>query len=111
MTESYVLIQIAVMAAVTLLDRALPFLLFPAGKKLPKVIGYLSKTLPHAVMGMLVVYCLRNVSPLTFPYGLPELIAVAVTAALHWWKQNVLLSLAAGTGVYMILIHTVFAAG
>ena len=109
MNLNYALIQVAVMAAVTFGIRALPFLLFPSGRKQPKIISYLSGVLPHAVIAMLVVYCLKDVSVTAAPHGLPEAISIAVTAGIHLWRRNTFLSLAVGTVLYMILIRTVFA--
>lgn len=86
----------------------LPFLLFPNSSKTPKFIRYLGKVLPYAVMGMLVVYCLRNVSFTTAPFGAPEALALACVAGLHLWKKNTLLSIGAGTTLYMVLIQFVF---
>ena len=93
----------------TINTRFLPFLLFPDNKPIPKVVEYLGRTLPAAMMGLLVVYCLRNVDIAAAPHGLPELIALAVVTALHLWKRNVLLSIGAGTVVYMLLVQLVFA--
>lgn len=104
--NEYTLILIAVMSAVTALLRFLPFILFQ--KKTPKAIKYLSTVLPYAVMGMLVVYCLKNVSLVSYPYGLPELISVSAVALLHIWKRNTLLSVGAGTILYMLLVQLVF---
>lgn len=92
----------------TMITRFTPFILFPDSKEPPEVITYLGKVLPPAMMGLLVVYCLRNVSVVQSPHGLPELIAIAVIAALHKWKGNVLLSIGAGTVVYMALVQAVF---
>lgn len=100
--------MIAVMALVTAALRFLPFLLFGGGKKVPPYISYLGKVLPYAIMGMLVVYCLRNITVLQSPHGLPELLSVAVVAALHVWKRNSLLSIGAGTVCYMLLVQLVF---
>jgi len=99
---------IAVMAIVTALTRFLPFLLFPEGKQAPKVITYLSGVLPSAVIGMLVVYCLKGIQPLSWPHGLPELLAVAAVAGSYLWKRNTLLSVLGGTVVYMVLVQLVF---
>lgn len=92
----------------TMLTRFLPFLVFPAGKPTPKYIQYLGKVLPAAVFGLLVVYCLKNVSLFTGNHGLPELIAIAVVVALHLWKRQMLLSIAGGTVCYMLLVQVVF---
>ena len=108
MTTTQQLITILMISLGTLSMRFLPFLIFPAGKPTPKYIQYLGKVLPGAVFGMLVVYCLKNVSVTSFPFGIPELIGIAVTAALHLWKKQMILSMGAGTIVYMLLVQLVF---
>lgn len=107
--ELYTLLQILVMALVTALLRFLPFLVFRNGDKRPAVITYLGTVLPYGVMGMLVVYCLKNVSLLAVPYGLPEFLAVAAVVGLHIWKRNTLLSIFGGTAFYMTLVQLLFA--
>lgn len=102
------IITIAVVALGTMLTRFLPFLLFPAGKPTPRYVQYLGKALPGAVFGLLVVYCLKNVSLLSGSHGLPELIAILVVAGLHLWKRQMLLSIAGGTICYMLLVQLVF---
>ncbi len=92
----------------TMLTRFLPFLVFSSRRPTPKYIQYLGQVLPGAIFAMLVVYCLRNVSPLQYSYGLPELIAIAVTIGLHLWKRQMLLSIAGGTVCYMLLVQWVF---
>ena len=102
---------LAIVGAVTLgaiITRFLPFLLFPDSKPVPKVVEYLGRTLPAAMMGLLVVYCLRNVDIVAAPHGIPELIALAAVTALHLWKRNVLLSIGVGTALYMVLVQAVF---
>lgn len=106
-TTQALIIALAVTAG-TMLTRFLPFLLFPDSRPVPKIITYLGRTLPAAMMGLLVVYCLRNVSLTSAPYGLPELISIAVLTGLHLWKRNVLLSIGVGTVLYMVLVQTVF---
>jgi len=99
------LLLIAAMAAVTFFTRALPFLLFDHGKEPPQIVLRLSRTLPPAIMAMLVVYCLRE---LTFaaPGGwVPALAACLLVVALQWWKNNDLLSILGGTACYMALLH------
>lgn len=103
------LILVAVIALVTFATRVLPFLIFPGNKKTPPFVAYLGNVLPYAVMGMLVVYCLKSVNPLAAPYGLPELISIVLVIAAHKWKHNLLLSIAGGTVIYMFLIQVVFA--
>lgn len=97
---------VLVMAAVTCLLRFLPFLIFR--QKLPDYVVYLGRVLPPAIIGMLVVYCLKDISLTAAPFGLPELISAAVVAALQLWKRNSLLSILAGTLLYMLLIQAVF---
>ena len=93
---------------VTMSTRFLPFLIFGEKRKTPPIIEHLGTVLPCAIMGMLVVYCLKDVSFLRSPFGLPELIACAVVAALHVWKRNSLLSIGGGTLCYMLLVQLVF---
>ena len=108
MTFSQQLITIGMVILGTLLTRFLPFLFFPAGKPTPKYIQYLGTVLPSAVFGMLVVYCLKNVSLFTGTHAIPELIAILAVAGLHVWKRQMLLSIAGGTVCYMLLVQTVF---
>ena len=104
----YKIALIAVAALVTMSTRFLPFLIFGEKRKTPELILYLGKVLPCAIMGMLVVYCLKEVKPLAYPYGLPELLGIVFVAALHLWKRNSLLSIGAGTVFYMILVQVIF---
>lgn len=99
---------ILVVALTTFATRVIPFLVFPKGKEIPKTVQYLGKVLTPAVIGMLVVYCLKNTPVQEAPHGIPELIAVAVVAGLHVWKRNNLLSIGVGTVLYMFLIQVVF---
>ncbi len=108
MKDTYILFVILVIALVTAFLRFLPFLVFKNIKTVPPYLKYLSEALPFAVMGMLVVYCLRNTSVLNSPYGIPELIACLVTALLHILKRNTLLSIFLGTICYMVLVQFVF---
>ena len=103
---SFLIIQ--AVALTTFATRVVPFLIFPKGKKIPPVIQYLGKVLTPAVIGTLVVYCLKSIPVMTAPHGIPELIAVGVTAGLHVWKRNNLLSIGTGTVLYMVLIQFVF---
>ena len=100
--------SIAVMALVTLLTRALPFLLFDRGEAPPKIVLYLGKMLPPAVIAMLIVYCLKGVNFSAAVNWAPQFIAVAVVVALHIWKRNNLLSIFGGTILYMVLVQLVF---
>lgn len=106
--DSQALILILVMAAITFLMRSLPFLLFPGNKKTPPYILYLGKVLPFAIIGMLVVYCMKNVQITQAPFGLPELITTAAIVLVHVWKRNTLLSIGGGTILYMFLVQVIF---
>lgn len=99
---------VAIMSAVTVLLRFLPFWVFGGKKQTPPLITYLGKVLPFAIMGMLVVYCLKSIDFTQSPYALPELISCAVVAVLHIWKRNTMLSIAGGTICYMLLVQVVF---
>ena len=97
---------ILVMSAVTVLLRFLPFIAFR--KRTPQYIAYLGRVLPAAIIGMLVVYCLKDVTPTLYPYGLPALIATAAVVALQVWRRNSLFSILTGTATYMLLMQFVF---
>ena len=108
MPDVHSLALVAVMAAVTVLLRFAPFLIFRSGGDTPDVIRRLGALLPCAVMGMLVVYCLRNVSVAAPPHGVPEAVACLVTGRLYVWRRSTLLSIVAGTACYMLLVQLVF---
>lgn len=107
MTITQQVITIFVVVVGTMLTRFLPFLIFPEGKTPPKYITYLGTVLPYAVIGLLVVYCLKDAVFSNF-HGLPELIAIVFIFVLHKWKKNTLLSIAAGTVLYMALVQNFF---
>jgi len=98
-------VLIAVMAIITALLRFLPFLLFR--KQTPTYVSYLGRVLPPAIIGMLVIYCLKDATPLVHPFGLPELIAAACVVGMQVWKRSALISILSGTVVYMALIQMV----
>lgn len=102
------LITIAICALVTMATRFLPFLIFAENRPTPKYIQYLGKALPAAIFGMLVVYCLKNVSLLEGSHGIPEAISILLTVILHLWRRQMLLSIAGGTVCYMLLVQLVF---
>lgn len=108
MTLTQQIITIGMIVLATMLTRFLPFLVFPADKPTPKYIQYLGKVLPSAVFGLLIVYCLKNVSILGGSHGIPELISIVLVIALHLWKRQMLLSLAGGTICYMLLVQLAF---
>ncbi len=102
------IITIAMVILGTLITRFLPFIIFPAGKPTPKYIQYLGRFLPSAVFGLLIIYCLKDVSIFTGSHGIPEAISIAVVVLLHLWKRQMLLSIAGGTICYMLLVQLVF---
>lgn len=108
MTDLHSAKLIAVIALVTVFLRFLPFLIFSGKRKTPPYITYLGHVLPFAIMGMLVVYCLRNITFSAMPFGIPELIGCSVVAVMHLWKRNTLLSIISGTVCYMLLVQLVF---
>jgi len=108
MNNLHAILTIAVCALVTIALRFLPFLLFGENRKTPSIVAYLGQILPFAIMGMLVVYCLKDVDLTAKPFGIPEAIGCAVVAGLHIWKRNTLLSIGIGTVCYMLLVQLVF---
>ena len=99
---------IAVVAVCTFATRLFPFVLFSGAKEVPAWVKYLGGVLPAAVITTLVVYCVRNIDLLTYPYGIPELIAILAVVLLHIWKRNNLVSIGLGTVFYMALVQIVF---
>ena len=108
MTLTQQIITIVMVVFGTMLTRFLPFLLFPAGKPTPAYIQYLGKFLPGAVFGLLVIYCLKDVSLFSGSHGVPEAIAITTVIGLHLWKRQMLISIAGGTILYMALIQYLF---
>lgn len=108
LTPTKAFLIVVIVAVCTFLTRLLPFLLFRGNKPIPKPVKYLGEVLPPAIMAILVVYCLKSVSLLNSPFGLPELISVVCVAVVHIIKRNNLLSIGLGTVLYMILIQYVF---
>lgn len=102
------LIMFGIMALVTAILRAIPFLLFPDNIETPKYILYLGKVLPNTIIAMLVVYCLKDINIFVYPNALPESIAIIAIIILHIWKRNTLLSIACGTFIYMLLVQNIF---
>lgn len=108
MNDSWIYVQvIAIMAIITYLLRALPFLLW-SHQSLPKSIAYLGKGLPYAMMALLVVYCFRNTSVANFPFGIPEMIAGTSTVLLYRWKRNNMIAILGSTMIYMFLVQVIF---
>ena len=109
MGNGQTLLFFAIIALATMLVRFLPFFVFPENKKTPGYVQYLGKVLPYSIIGMLVVYCLRNTVVLQYPYALPEAISVGAVILLQIWLKNMLLSIGGGTVIYMLLVQVVFA--
>lgn len=108
MTLTQEIVTIALCAFGTMITRFLPFIVFRSDKPTPKYIQYIGNALPPAIFGMLVIYCLKDVSLLGGNHGIPEAIAIIAVIALHLWKRNMLLSIAGGTVCYMLLVQFVF---
>lgn len=108
MTVTQQIITISMCILGTMIPRFMPFLIFNEKRRTPAFVTYLGKYLPSAVFGMLIIYCLKDVSVLQGSHGIPELISIAVTAGIHLWRKQMLLSIAAGTICYMLLIQFVF---
>lgn len=104
--ESIIIICMAIIA--TMATRFLPFCIFSSDKPTPKYVQYLGKVLPSAALGMLVIYCFKDVSIMEGNHAVPELISAAVVVLLHLWKRQMLISIAGGTVLYMILVQFVF---
>lgn len=104
----HAMIIILIMGLMTLATRILPVLIFGRGEKVPDTILYLGRVVPYAAMGMLIVYCLKDVSPAEAPHALPEIIALAAVSLSYLWKRNTILSVLIGTVLYMFLVQAVF---
>ncbi len=108
MPELHAATVVAVVALVTIGLRFAPFLIFREQRETPPLIAHLGRVLPYAIMGMLVVYCLKDVDLTCAPFGIPEAIGCALVVVLHVWKRNTLLSIGVGTVCYMLLVQFVF---
>ncbi len=108
MSSLQAFMMILVIALVTAALRFIPFVIFSGDRPVPKFVTYLGRVLPYSIMAMLVVYCLKGISFVTAPFGIPEVISVVLVAVLHVWKRNTLFSIICGTVCYMVLIQVVF---
>ncbi|MNN30653.1 Branched-chain amino acid transport protein (AzlD) [compost metagenome] len=108
MNLAHQVITIVMVVLGTMFTRFLPFIVFPPGKPTPHYVQYLGKVLPSAVIGLLVIYCFKDVSLLSGSHGIPELIGVLAVVLLHFWKKQMLLSIAGGTIIYMMLVQSIF---
>lgn len=104
----YPILAIVVVTIVTALTRAVPFLLFGRGKRIPDVVQYVGVVLPASIMIILVIYCIRHIKVTDYPSGVAEILSVALVAGTQIWKKNTFLSIFVGTTCYMILIRTIF---
>lgn len=107
-TTAQLFLFFAVVILGTVLTRILPFLLFPENREIPRYVKYLADVLPFTIIGMLVVYCLKDISFVQSPHALPEVISILVIVLLHIWKKNTLLSIGGGALLYMLLVQYVF---
>ena len=105
MTFNQQLFTIAVVVAGTMLTRFLPFLVFGSEKPTPEYIRSLGRILPSATLGMLVVYCFKDVSFTGASHGLPEILSLLFIIVLHYWKKNMFLSIVGGIACYMLILH------
>ncbi len=108
MTITQEILTVGAVVLGTMTTRFLPFIIFPANKPIPKYIQYLGRVLPFSVIGMLIVYCLKNVSLIKKLFALPEIIAILGIVALHRWQHSMLLSISGGTILYMLLVQFIF---
>lgn len=104
----HAMIIILVMGLMTLATRILPVLIFGRGEIVPDYILYLGRVVPYTAMGLLIVYCLRDVQVLEAPHALPEIISLVVVVLTYLWKRNSILSVVIGTALYMVLVQMVF---
>lgn len=104
----HAMIVIAVMGLAVLATRIVPVLIFGRGEKVPEFILYLGRVVPYTAMGLLIVYCLRDMPVLEAPHGLPELISLAAVTVTYLWKRNTIMSVVLGTALYMFLVQSVF---
>lgn len=108
MTTAQQIMTISAVIFATVITRFLPFLIFPESKPVPKFVQYLGKYLPSAVIGLLIIYCLKDVSFFSGNHAIPEIVSIIVVGLLHVWKKNMLLSIGIGTLFYMVLVQFVF---
>lgn len=105
LTNCQTSITILAVAAATILTRFLPFWIFPEKRQVPRAVLFLGKALPPAMMGLLIVYCLKGVDFTTAPHAIPGIIALVAIYFLHKWKHNALLSIGGGTLIYMLALN------
>ena len=105
----YVAAALVVATAITLTLRALPFAVKEALRG-SALLADLGRWMPLGAVSILTIYCLSSVDVTARSHGLNELVGVAVTAGVHLWRRNAVLSIAAGTAVYLLLVNIVLPA-
>ncbi|MFG6147601.1 branched-chain amino acid transporter permease [Halobacillus sp. B23F22_1] len=108
MTMSQEIVILGIIVLMTMVTRFLPFIIFSSNKPTPDYVQYLGKVLPSAIFGFLVIYCLRDVTFFSGTHGIPEIISLTLTVMIHFWRNNMLLSIAVGTISYMVLIQLLY---
>ena len=104
----HAMIIILVMGLMTFATRILPVVIFGRGEKVPDYIMYLGRVVPYTAMGLLIVYCLRDVPVLEAPHAMPEFISLAVVVLTYLWKRNTIFSVVVGTVLYMVFVQMAF---
>ena len=105
MSNTYILLALIISGVVTFVIRLFPFLVLRNQTNLSSRMQFISEVLPQAIITILVVYCLKDISFINAPFGIPELIAVSIVVLLQWWKENTLLSIFVPTVIYMVLLQ------
>ncbi len=105
MSNTYILLALITSGVVTFAIRLFPFLVLRNQTNLSNRTQFIASVLPQAIITILVVYCLKEISFVEAPYGIPELIAVTIVVLLQWWKENTLLSIFVPTVIYMVLLQ------
>lgn len=109
-STAYILAFIAVATAATFATRVIPFLFLSRHHEHPLLI-YIGRYLPAAVMALLVmVFLIRSGSWTAPAFGTDALVPCAIVILLHLWRRNALLSIVAGTAIYMVIQQTVLGA-
>lgn len=108
MSDKELLITALIIAAATLIIRFLPFIIIRKSIAERRYIKFLGDMMPYSMIALLVIYCLKDINLIKYPYGIPELISIAIIIVLHILKKNVLISIGAGTIIYMFLVQIIF---
>ena len=106
--SKHAMLIILVMGLMTLATRIIPVMIFGRGKRIPDYIMYLGKVVPYTAMGLLIVYCLKDVSVFEAPHALPEIIALSIVIGTYLWRRNTIFSVVVGTAAYMVMVQGIF---